>query len=97
MLKESLCTVDLFVNPRPARKDVAGLNLILGQFGQERNKTTENLRFDVTGHTFQEVKENLIEAVTQYLDPSRRSSMMYFGNDGKLYTIIVKNGQVCCS
>lgn len=97
MLAESLCTADFFVRPDAGRKEHQGLKLILGQFGLPSNAKSENLRFDIRGKSFQEVKENLVEAIAGYLDPSRKSCLMYFGDDGKLYTVIIQNGKVSCA
>lgn len=91
-MKESLCTGTLFVDPYAGAADKKRLNEYLGAFELAIKPHDGSLQFELSGYDFDDIKSDLVEKVAEYLDMSRKSSLMFFGEDGRICTVIIQDG-----
>ena len=93
-MKESLCTGTLFIDPYASARDRKDLSGILDQFEMALKPFDGSVQLDLAGYEFDQIREGLVEKVAEYLDSSRKSSLLFFSDSGELSTVIIQDGEI---
>ena len=80
---------------RGSKRDRSAVLRILGQYNlSHKDLEAGKVKLDITGETLDQIRDSLVAPIIEYLDPRKRSSVCYLGSDGRLATLIIKDGDL---
>jgi len=93
MNNETLCSANFFF-PERHRKQ-AGIKKILDKFNLSRKDFSVfgNTSFHLEGFEIEEIQENLVKPIMEFLDMEKRSSLFFRDSEGRIKTILIINGK----